>query len=136
MTTSSDERNALDTQGDAATHAIVEQMGHRRFGARIREVTRFGATCMEATALMPGGREVVTYVFPSSLFAVTECTEEQARKANNFHTGLPELGSGASEPVNYELFDDDGDEEHPCEKCGAQPGEPCAPNCDGVEDAP
>lgn len=82
-----------DTKDDGPVFAIVEQMGHRRFGARVRDVTRFGAACMEAVVLLPG-EELTTYVFPSSLLAVTVCTEAQARAANAYGgLGLPALAS-------------------------------------------
>lgn len=89
--------------------AIVEQMGRRRFGARIREVTRFGAACMEATVL--SDPTVVTLVMPASLFAVTFCTEAQARAANQRHTGLPELDAGRDDDPFGD--DDEGDDEEP-----------------------
>lgn len=115
--------SAADTTPAPDVFAIVEQMGHRRFGARIREVTRFGAPCMEATVLTTP--EVTTYVFPASLFAVTVCTEEQARKANQYGTGLPALEAGDSR-------DDDipfGDDAVACLDCGARLVGDCAADC-------
>lgn len=117
-----------DTTPDGPVFAIVEQMGHRRFGARVRDVTRFGAACMEAVVLLPGEREMLTYVFPSSLFAVTVCTEEQARRANAYGClGLPALDAGRSD----EGGDGDGDVGNvgSCDGCGAGPREPCKPGC-------
>ena len=127
------------TTDDGTVYAIVEQMGHRRFGARVRDVTRFGAACMEATVLLPSG-EALTYVYPSSLFAVTVCTEAQARAANAYGgTGLPALDAGggsASERDDNERDDNDCDDgllgvgdDVPCHLCGAPPGEPCRPGC-------
>lgn len=100
--------SAADAPTEAPAFAIVEQMGHRRFGARIREVTRFGAVCMEATVL--SDPPVVTLVMAGSLFAVTLCTEAQARAANLRHTGLPELDAPAP---RKSIFDDpdDGDDD-------------------------
>lgn len=89
--------------------AIVEQMGHRRFGARIREVTRFGAACMEATVLSEP--PVVTLVMPASIFAVTFCTEAQARAANLRHTGLPELDAGRHDDPGFDEDDPGFDED-------------------------
>lgn len=93
-------------ESEAPTFAIVERMGHRRFGARVREVMRFGAACMEATVLT--SPPMVTLVMPSSLFAVTFCTEEQARAANTRYTGLPEL-----EARGEEEFGDDDEADEP-----------------------
>jgi len=102
--------SAADTApaAEAPVFAIVEQMGHRRFGARIREVTRFGAACMEATVL--SDPPVVTLVMPSSLFAVTFCTEAQARAANLRHTGLPELDAPAPRKSIFDDPEDDWDD--------------------------
>jgi len=93
------------------TFAIVEQMGHRRFGAKVREVTRFGDACMEATVLSEP--PVVTLVMPSSLFAVTFCTEAQARAANLRHTGLPELDAPAPRKSVFNDSDDGPEDEEP-----------------------
>lgn len=105
MNTSS-ENAPRATSHEATNFAIVEQMGHRRFGARVREVTRFGIACMEATVLVDP--EVVTLVMPASIFAVTFCTEVQARAANLRHAGLPELDAGAR---GADPPDGDGDDE-------------------------
>ena len=97
MNKSSERPTQEDPSREAAVFAIVEQMGHRRFGARVREVTRFGAACMEATVL--SDPPVVTLVMPASIFAVTFCTEAQARAANLRHTGLPGLGARPMDPA-------------------------------------
>jgi hypothetical protein len=120
-------RGTIDnTEPETPVFAIVEQMGHRRFGARIKEVTRFGAKCMEATVLGP--KPITTYVFGHSLFAVTLCTEEQARRANVYHTGLPLLESGPSEDIPF----DDGPPVDRCGECHALEGDPHEAGCSNV----
>lgn len=59
--------------------AVVELMGHRKFGAEITEVERFGAKFLQARILGP---DVVQLVHPQAIYAVTACTEEQARRVN------------------------------------------------------
>lgn len=59
--------------------AVVELMGHRKFGAEITEVERFGGKFLQARILGP---DVVQIVHPQALYAVTACTEEQARRVN------------------------------------------------------
>jgi hypothetical protein len=61
--------------------AIVELMGHRKFGARVTEVERFGAKMLRAEILTPAG-EIVQTVHPQAIYAVTDCTEAQARALN------------------------------------------------------
>lgn len=60
-------------------YAIIEQMGHRRFGARIREVDFCGVKLLEATTLTEP--PLTQRIHPQSLYALTGCTEEQARSA-------------------------------------------------------
>lgn len=60
-------------------YAIIEQMGHRRFGARIREVDFCGVKPLEATTLTEP--PLTQRIHPQSLYALTGCTEEQARSA-------------------------------------------------------
>lgn len=59
--------------------AVVELMGHRKFGAEITEVERFGGKFLQARVLGP---DVVQIVHPQAIYAVTACTEEQARRVN------------------------------------------------------
>jgi hypothetical protein len=53
--------------------AIVELMGHRKFGARVSEVERFGAKMLCAEILTPHG-DIVQTVHPQAIYAVTDCT--------------------------------------------------------------
>lgn len=83
--------------------AIVEQMGHRKFGARIEEADVAGVRMLRCTILRADA-EIVTVVHPQSLFALTPSTEDQARKANaGWGSYAPpevrELPASAAEPV-------------------------------------
>lgn len=128
-----------------ARYAIVELMGHRRLGARVDEVEFCGAKMLQLTVLVP--EPFVQLVTPASLYAVTFCTEEQARKVNTAWTTpdemRPRLGAGSvlehveddDEPVSAvnrqpEGPDplDEGDD-GTCERCGAGPCESCVPGC-------
>lgn len=119
---------------DAPRYAIVELMGHRRLGARVREVTFCGAQMLQLRVL--ARPEFEQLVSPTSLYALTWCDEAAARKVHaaswSPRPHPPEL---AAPPDDDESDDDDeGDENpigNPCCDCGAQPGEPCAPDCDG-----
>jgi hypothetical protein len=74
--------------------AIVELMGHRRFGARIADCERFGAKFLHAEILTPAGEPIVQIVNPASIYALTVCTEAQARAQNtkwSLQTAVPML---------------------------------------------
>lgn len=81
--------------------AIVEQMGHRRFGAEVREVEFCGAKLLECVLVTEP--PIVLQIHPQSLYAITQCSEDQARKVNT-PWGLPSevralLPSPEPEPV-------------------------------------
>jgi hypothetical protein len=78
--------------------AIVEMMGHRRFGARVSEVEQFGAKMMRAEILVPNADPVIQFVSPSSLYAVTLCDEATARKQNNDAWSLRQAIPGLPAP--------------------------------------
>lgn len=66
-------------------YAIVELMGHRRFGARVTNAELAGAKVLrcEVLAFVEGRPPLlVQHVHPQALYAITECTEAQARAAN------------------------------------------------------
>lgn len=91
--------------------AIVELMGHRRFGARVTEVERFGAKCMRAE-ILTDGEPVEQLVYPGSIYAVTMCTEEQARKVNtrwSLQSAVPMLPAEVApvEPIDADPEDND-----------------------------
>lgn len=114
-------------------YAIVELMGHRRFGARIAEVEQFGGKLMRAE-ILTAGDPVVQLISPSAIYAITQCTEAQARSVNTKWTlqsavpMLPAEVPGASEPI---------DERVPtgqCSECGSiVPRDELEPRGDGGE---
>lgn len=111
------------------TFAIVELMGHVRFGARVEEVEFCGTKMLRCEVLTepPFARMVTS----QSLYGVTFCTEEQARKACNAWTAPNEL---RGLPATVEAAEDSDDEDpsplgNPCCECGAEPGQDCAPTC-------
>jgi hypothetical protein len=60
--------------------AIVELMGHRRFGARVSEVEVCGVKMLRAVVCAEPPLEQL--VHPQAFYAITPCTEEQAKAAN------------------------------------------------------
>lgn len=81
---------------DADRFAVVEMLGHRRFGARISEVEMFGAKLMRAEILGPRSGEYVAeqFVSANALYAVTIVTENHARTINTpwqLRTSVPML---------------------------------------------
>ena len=75
-------------------YAIVEQMGHVRFGARVVQDTSWGITMLKCVVLTEPPSERI--IHPQSLYALTPCTEEQARTANRGHSA-PRLALPAPE---------------------------------------
>lgn len=76
--------------------AIVELMGHRRFGARVSESEQFGQKFLRAEIVGAGPGEFVAeqLVHPQSIYAVTLCTEDRARAINtrwSLQSALPML---------------------------------------------
>jgi hypothetical protein len=68
--------------------AIVECMGHRRLAGKVTETTvagqgmlRVDVPAVAATTYSPAVPEFTQFVAPSSLYALTPCTEEVARAA-------------------------------------------------------
>jgi hypothetical protein len=110
--------------------AIVELMGHRRYGARVSEVEQYGAKFLRAEVLTEPPYEQL--VHPQALYAITPCTEEQARRACRYTTSVlaqydpPKQLEARVEP------DDEGDAgrlEEDCDSCPAKAGEECTPDC-------
>lgn len=93
--------------------AVVELMGHRKFGAEVSEVERFGTKMLQARILGP---DVVQLVHPQAIYAVTACTEEQARRVNTEWVlrqaapslELPAVASSVAD-VDFEEGTDDQD---------------------------
>jgi hypothetical protein len=93
-------------------------MGHRRFGARVTEVEQFGQKFLRAEVL--GGESGIIaeqLVHPQSIYAVTKCSESQARMLNTpwrIQDAVPTLAldAEASRPVRATVQDADVEDEH------------------------
>lgn len=80
-----------------AAHAIVELMGHVRLAGWATETTLAGAGCIRVDVPDETGTTKATkYCFPASIYAVTPCDEETARRTANPYTWrqTPELEAG------------------------------------------
>lgn len=108
--------------------AIVETMGHRRTVGKVSQVDLLGSKALRVETLDDPPQ--VQLIFPSALYAVTPCTEEQAKlAARAMLSPLWILGAISWAPPK----------ETPvlpppmpqgCKSCGAAPGERCRPDCD------
>lgn len=100
--------------------AIVEQMGHVRFGARCVEENFAGASMLKCEVLAPEeGVLAVRRINGSSLYAFTECDEATARAANKnrweVSRAVPSLPSSVIDAVEtHDPFEDEEADEH-CE---------------------
>ena len=93
-------------------YAIVELMGHKRFGARVSEVECFGAKLMRAEVCGQRPDEFVSeqLVAAGALYRVTFVTEAAARAHNTpfqVQTALPMLPDVAGEALGTVHEDDD-----------------------------
>lgn len=91
--------------------AIVEQMGHVRFGARVETDESLGVKLLRCTLVCP--QPFVRVVHPNTLYALTPCTEEQAARANEAWTVRqlrPALPAPEPAPVAAAANPEDGDE--------------------------
>lgn len=60
--------------------AVLELLGHRRLAGYVREATIAGAAFLRIDVVTrEEGDEATQYVSPSSVYALTPCTEEVAR---------------------------------------------------------
>lgn len=91
-------------------YAIVELMGHQRFGAKIQEAELLGIKMLRCEVLTnpPYERDV----HPQSLYAITRCTEERARFASRHlfspavmpaERPLTQLGAPDDDPENDDI---------------------------------
>lgn len=97
-----------------AVFAIVEQMGHVRFGARCVEELFAGASMLKCEVLAPEGAGVlaVRRINGTSLYAFTECDEATARAANKnrweVSRAVPSLPSSVIDAVEtHDPFEDE-----------------------------
>ena len=94
-------------------YAVVELLGHRRVGARVSEVQRFGATMMRAEILTDP--PVAQYIGGASIYCVTPCTEAQARAVQGRYDAYIPEGAARQipavlprrEPVTDADYDDE-----------------------------
>jgi hypothetical protein len=89
-----------------AHHAIVELMGHVRLAGFASETTIAGAGCVRVDVPDEnGGTKGVKYCSPQSIYAITPCDEETARRTAN----PPRYTYGAVHELEAA---DDGDESY------------------------
>lgn len=61
--------------------AIVELMGHNRYGGLVSTDTQFGTPLLRVDVPMPDGSTVSQLINPASIYRLTMCSEELARHA-------------------------------------------------------
>lgn len=109
-------------------HYIVEQMGHRRFGALVTETEIAGVKMLRCEVLGPVAPAVsmVTVIHPNTVFALTECDETAARRANRYGTPVTLVLSDACDEDDEQSDDsDDNSDEDVLEEpeCGSEVAE-------------
>lgn len=103
--------------------AILELMGHIRYGGRVSKDNQFGTAMLRVDVPQADGSFVTQFVNPASLFRVTICAEEIARVAAKRGSPDPlnkwELShvspASASEPPHPSAYldRDENDEDQP-----------------------
>ena len=114
----------MDDKTDRATEyegwALLEIMGHRQTAGWISEVQIGGATMLRVDVPKPGNGgaslaldeiAVTQYYGGSSIYCMTPCDEETARKALKRRWGLPSAVQLALPAVESSEFDDLDDEQ-------------------------
>jgi len=95
--------------------AIVELMGHQRFGAKVRESELCGTKLLHCEVLTdpPYEREV----HPQAIYAINRCTEERARLECRYLRNpvlMPAPTTHGELPGPYDIpFGDPEEQEHP-----------------------
>jgi hypothetical protein len=89
---------------------ILEALGHRRFGGLVQEVTLAGFGMLRLDVYQ--GEQVVLTQFypPSSIYCLTPCTEEMARREAGYSVPAPALLESRP-PREYDERDDYDDED-------------------------
>lgn len=80
-----------ETDAEAPVWAIVELMGHIRYGGRISKDNQFGTAMLRIEVPQKDGSFATQLINPNSLYRLTICTEDLARCAAT---------SGRHEPMN------------------------------------
>ena len=88
---------------------ILEIMGHRKIGCRVRETTVAGAGMLRVD-IPDGANSVTQYYRPESIYCLTPTTEELARRFAENHFNAP---ISRYELPNLTDSDDEGDDEVP-----------------------
>lgn len=78
------------TATTAPAWAVIELMGHVRYGGRVSKDTQFGTAMLRVDVPQKDGAFVTQLINPSSLYRLTICSEEIARAA---------ASQGDSEPM-------------------------------------
>lgn len=95
-------------QGDFKSWAIVEVMGHSKYAGLVTDTTVAGAGMIRVDVPQSGDRPAFTKLLaPGSLFGITPCTEETARRAADSFRALP---FAFFEPLRQLPFRDDSED--------------------------
>jgi hypothetical protein len=82
----------MDTATNTTTvqqWAIVELMGHNRYGGLVSTDTQFGTPLLRVDVPMPDGSTVSQLINPASIYRLTMCSEDLARHAAKLGTPRP-----------------------------------------------
>jgi hypothetical protein len=71
------------TTAETPVWAIVELMGHVRYGGKVSKDNHFGTAMLRIDVPQADGTFVSQLINPSSLYRLTMCSEELARAAAN-----------------------------------------------------
>jgi len=97
-----------------ATWAIVELMGHLRLAGYATETTIAGAGFIRVDVPGPDGETRPKYCSPQSVYAITPCDEETARRTANppryVHQATLELGAPDGWDPDDDLDEDQEDD--------------------------
>jgi len=107
------ETTAPETESPA--WAIIEPMGHIRYGGRVSKDNQFGTAMLRVDVPQLDGSFVTQFINPQSLYRMTVCTEDLARACAASGRDKPVhkfevshlLGTSAPEPSSYDPEDED-----------------------------
>lgn len=119
-----------ETTETAPQWAVLELMGHIRYGGKVSKDNQFGTAMLRVDVPQENGSFVTQFVNPASLFRMTICDEEIARAAAKRGQADPVnkwelshlLPERASEPPHPSAFlDRDDDDDHGEDEDSFQP---------------
>lgn len=106
--------------------AIVELMGHVKYGGRISKDTEFGTGLIRIDVPAADGTEITQLINPSSLYRMTFCTKELATAAAKAGNANPysdwevghilKLAGGEFTPPGSFFGDDDDEDDDPADR--------------------